>query len=305
LVDSQENKDILNNIAAGDTNGDGVIDGNDNSLGEVISTYNKYININDAFIERAEDDVPASVYDTSAIYTAPVDSAGRPGDPLGLDASDVTVTDASDGDGSPDTSSAIQTSTQKVEGYLTGTALPPNGQAVQAGIAFPSGALVGDFYLRLDYIPNRLFRYDGKRWVKVEDAVRTNLTPGSENRTQRSSFVNDTNKFMSNAVVWDAIRVASNYTPVANAATLSFTLSNTSPYGTVVTKTPYVSSYGVKTFVNGTRILNTQANVAGNIGFTVTTPLSVNDVLEYTVYRHVINERQSLSQALRPSADNL
>ena len=302
LVDSQEYKDILNNIAAGDTNGDGVIDGNDNPLGEVISTYNKYLDINDAIVTRAEADVPKSGYDTSAIYTAPVTEDHRPGDPSGVDASTATI-DASES--VDDTSLAIQTSAQKVNGYLTGDALPPNGQAVRAGIAFPSGPIVGDFYLRLDYIPNRLFRYDGKRWVKVEDGVRTNLTPGATNTTQRSSFVNDTNKFMSNAVVWDAIRVSSNYTPVANAATLSFTVSNTSPYGTVVTKTPYVSSYGIKTYVNGTRILNTQANVAGNIGFTVTTPLSTDDVLEYTVYRHVINERQSLSQALRPSADNL
>jgi hypothetical protein len=33
-------------------------------------------------------------------------------------------------------------------------------------------------------------------------------------------------------------------------------------------------------------------------------PLPIGSVLEYTVYRHVINERQGLSQALRPSADN-
>jgi hypothetical protein len=302
LVDSQEYKDILNNIAAGDTNGNGVIDGNDNPLGEVLSTYNKYLDINDAIVTRAEADVPKSGYDTSAIYTAPITDSNKPGDPSGVDASTSTL-DASDV--TDDTTLAIQTSAQKVEGYLTGDALPPNGQTVRAGIAFPSGPLAGDFYLRLDYIPNRLFRYDGKRWVKVEDGVRTNLTPGTTNTTQRSSFVNDTNKFMSNAVVWDAIRISSPYTPLANAATLSFTLSNVSPYGTVVTKTPYVSTYGIKTFINGTRILNTQANVSGNIGFTVTTPVSTGDVLEYTVYRHVINERQSLSQALRPSADNL
>ena len=48
--------------------------------------------------------------------------------------------------------------------------------------------------MRLDYYPNRLFRYDGTRFVKVEDNVRTTLTPGADNKTQRSSFVNNTAK---------------------------------------------------------------------------------------------------------------
>jgi hypothetical protein len=135
--------------------------------------------------------------------------------------------------------------------------------------------------------------------------VRTNLTPGANNLTQRSGFINNTNKFMSNAVVWDAIRISSPYTPVANAATLTFTLSNVSPYGTVVTKAQYSSTYGIRTYLNGASIPNTIGNTAGNISFTVTNILSVNSVLEYTVYQHVINERQGLSQALRPSADNL
>jgi hypothetical protein len=44
----------------------------------------------------------------------------------------------------------------------------------------------------VDYLPNRLFRFDGRRWTKVEDAVRTNLTPGaSNNYTLKSGFVNN------------------------------------------------------------------------------------------------------------------
>jgi hypothetical protein len=31
--------------------------------------------------------------------------------------------------------------------------------------------------------------------MKIEDAVRTDLTPGPNNRTQRSIFVNDTSTF--------------------------------------------------------------------------------------------------------------
>jgi hypothetical protein len=294
LVDSQEYKDITNNIAAGDNTA--------SSIADVLSTYNKYIGINDAIVTRAEDDVPKSGYDTSAIYTAPVNPNGTPGDPNGLDAS----SNANVSSNSYSSSSTV-TPGAKVEGYLTGDATPPNGATVAAGITFPYSPVVGDYYLRLDYIPNRLFRYDGKRWSKIEDAVRTNLTPGAQNATQRSGFVNDTNKFYSNSIVWDGIRVSSPYTPTANSATLSFTLGNiaTGNVSTVVTKTHYSSSYGVQTKVNSLSITNTMGNTLGNVSFTISSTLAVGSILEYTVYRHVVNERQSLSQALRPTADNI
>jgi len=306
LVDSQEYKDIINNL---DMNGDGVVDSSDRALTDLLSTYNKLIEINDAVVQRAETDVPKSGYDTSSIYTLALGPDGLPSNPNGLDASqathtlDGTVIDASTT--IDDASDQYLTSTVKVEGYLTGDGTAPNGGTVAAGISFPVDPGVGTYYLRLDYQPNRLFRYDGRRWVKVEDAVRTNLTPGINNTTQRSGFVNNTEKFMSNAAAWDAIRVSSAYTPEANASTISFTLSNTSPYGTVVTKVPYTSTYGVRTKLNGIPITNTMSNVSGNIGFTITSQPTVGSLLEYTVYRHVINERQSLSQALRPSADNI
>lgn len=306
LVDSQEYKDILNNI---DLNGDGEVNDDDRALNDLLSNYNKLIEINDAVVQRAEDDVPRSGYDTSTIYTLAVGPGGLPSDPTGLDASQATnvlnegVIDASST--LNDASDQYLTSAVKVEGYLTGDGLPPNGYSVDAGISFPADPGTGDYYLRVDYQPNRLFRYDGRRWVKVEDAVRTNLTPGIENKTQRSLFVNNQEKFMSNAVAWDAIRISSPYTPDANAATASFTLSDTSPYGTVVTKLPYVSTYGVRTKLNGIPIVNTMANISGNIGITITSQPQIGGLLEYTVYEHVINQRQGLSQALRPSADNL
>jgi hypothetical protein len=277
LVDSQEYKDLLNNLKV-DTNGDGV---DDTSLTDLLSTYDKYISINDAVVDRAEEDVPASGYDTSAIYTLPVDANVKP---------NISIT-----------------SSDKVQGYLTSDGLPPNGDSVAAGIAFPNSPVSGNFFLRLDYLPNRLFRFDGARWLKVEDAVRTNLTPGSTNTSLRSRFINDTDKFMSNAIVWDGIRVASSYTPPANSATRSFTLGNvaTANVSTVVTKTPYISTYGVRTKVNSTIINNVVGNTMGNVSFTISTVMAVGDLLEYGIYKNVINQRQSLSQALRPTADNI
>lgn len=296
LVDSQEYKDILSKIQV-DTDGDGV---DDTPIGDLFSTYDKLIEINDAIVARAEDEVPASGYDTSFIYHEPVLENGYPGDPGNIDASDVTKTDASDADGTPDASAATTTSSGKVQGYLTGDGQVPNGGVVAAGIAFPSIPEVGDYFLRLDYVPNRLFRYDGRRWVKIEDNVRTNLTPGSSNKTQRSGFVNNSDANYSNALAWDAIKVASPYVPLANAHTSSFTLSTK----TVVTKTPFVSTYGVKAKLNSLIIPNTIANASGNLSFTVTNTLTTNDVLEYTVYANVSYQRQGLSDVLRPLADN-
>ncbi len=288
LVDSQEYKDIIDNIAAGE--------GTDSSIADVLSTYEKYKEVNEAIVERAEVDVPKSGYDTTNIYTAPVTPDGLPGDPGG---GADTSSNANVSSNTYSSTSAVSPS-RKVEGYLTSDALPPNGASVSAGIAFPSSPVTGDFFLRVDYVPNRLFRYDSRRWVKMEDGLRTNLTPGATNTTQKSGFINNTDANYENALAWDAIKVADPYTPSANAETLSFTLSSKQ----VVTKTPYVSTYGVQSKLNSKIITNTIANTSGNISFTVSTALNVQDVLEYTVYANVTVQRQGLSDALRPSADN-
>jgi hypothetical protein len=181
LVDSQEYKDILNKIQ---TDADGNSTGN--SLSDLLSTYDKYSNINDAIIDQAEKDVPKSGYDTTQIYHKSAD-----GEALVPDADDTT-------DGTITADSVIDTADEQslspsavVAGWLTGDGIPPNGYPVASGISFPTNPTIGDYYLRLDYLPNRLFRFDSKRWVKIEDNVRTNLTPGPTNLTQRSIFVNN------------------------------------------------------------------------------------------------------------------
>ena len=79
-------------------------------------------------------------------------------------------------------------------GYLTGTAAAPNGFPTGAGIAFPSSPDVGDFYLRIDYLPQILYRWDGKIWVRISTNVRTDLgLENSDDQSQRSSFINNSN----------------------------------------------------------------------------------------------------------------
>ena len=50
----------------------------------------------------------------------------------------------------------------------------------------------GDYFLRTDFLPNRLFRFDGSRWLKIQDDVRETLTNTDTRNTQKTGFVNNT-----------------------------------------------------------------------------------------------------------------
>jgi hypothetical protein len=43
-------------------------------------------------------------------------------------------------------------------------------------------------------MPNRLFRFDGQRWVRMEDKVRMDLSNTDTRQTQKTSFINNTNQ---------------------------------------------------------------------------------------------------------------
>ena len=202
LVDTQEYADILDNEVK-DTQGNPA-----GSLRDLISTYNQNIAINEQIIAQAEADAPLSGYDTQQMYVMPLKADGT----LDLqDASDVDA-DASI-DGHTADASTIYKSPQKdmYVGYLTGDGRPPNGAPYSFGISFPTDTPVeGQFHLRTDYFPNRLFRWNGTAWMKYEDNVRMTMTnahdPAVPNRssststyttqnrqTQRVGFVNNNN----------------------------------------------------------------------------------------------------------------
>lgn len=165
MVDSQEYSQILDQLATD-------ADGNEttSTLRDLLSTYNQEIANNEAVVAQAEQEVPSSGYDTSQFYVINRDSEGVAGDP------EVTA-DSPQGNG-------------WTSGYLTGDGLAPNGHTVTSGTSFPDSPSEGEYALRLDFLPNRLFRYSGTSWVKVEDVDRTSLTPG-EGQTQRDGFVNN------------------------------------------------------------------------------------------------------------------
>ena len=185
LVDSQEYKDILDNIAASDTT--------TTPVGQILSTYDKYLNINQAIIQQAETDVPLSGYSTDNLYTLATNLSNT--DPIARTlSSDSTVLHADNANLTADQGTASPVA--KIQGYMTGNGRAPNGMVTGAGLAFPVNPLAGDYFLRLDYLPNRLFRFDGKFWRKIEDSVRTGLTPGAaNNHTLREGYVNNTTTY--------------------------------------------------------------------------------------------------------------
>jgi hypothetical protein len=76
-------------------------------------------------------------------------------------------------------------------GYLTGDAIPPNGLPSGAGIAFPQNPQVGDYFLRIDYFPQILYRWDGTIWVRISTNVRTETGMVAADQSQLSGFINN------------------------------------------------------------------------------------------------------------------
>lgn len=78
-------------------------------------------------------------------------------------------------------------------GYLDGTAEAPNGFPTGAGIAFPQNPQVGDYFLRIDYFPQILYRWDGQLWVRISTNVRTETGFTANDTSQLSGFINNSN----------------------------------------------------------------------------------------------------------------
>jgi len=160
-----------------------------NTIKDILSNYNKSIEINEAIVSQAEAETPLSGYATQQFYTLAVDeTTGRPAlttvDESDLDAS-ITGLDVSRIHDRPKRSGYT--------GYLLGDGVPDNGVDFGHGIAFPLNAQDGDYFLRTDFMPNRLFKFNGASWVKREDAIRHTLTNTDSRNTQKTGFINNSN----------------------------------------------------------------------------------------------------------------
>jgi hypothetical protein len=78
-------------------------------------------------------------------------------------------------------------------GYLDGTGEAPNGYPTGAGISFPQNPQVGDYFLRIDYLPQILYRWDGQLWIRISENVRTSTGMTASDKSQQSSFINNSN----------------------------------------------------------------------------------------------------------------
>ena len=193
LVDSQEFAEILNQDSGA---GDG------STLRDLLSTYKKSIDINNQIIEQANLDAPLSGYDKSNFFIIPTRESGLVDYASASDAIDDASMDA---DAQMDASFVLNTPKSKYYVAVdSGNGKPPNGIEFGSGITFPSTPASGQFYLRTDYMPNALYRYDGKRWLLFEQGVRMTMNQfgaqdvatgpwaGQQIReTQKTSFINN------------------------------------------------------------------------------------------------------------------
>ena len=79
-------------------------------------------------------------------------------------------------------------------GYLSGDGQAPNGYPTGSGISFPQNPQVGDYFLRIDYLPQLLFRWDGVMWVRISENVRTDTGFTYDDKSLLSGFINNDNE---------------------------------------------------------------------------------------------------------------
>lgn len=253
IVDGQTFADILDQPAGENT---------DQTLRDILSTKAIELQVNDAIIAQAEADAPKNGFETRQFYTLAVDPvSGNPiietADQMSIDASSMGL------DSSRLTGRAIRSG---YAGYLLGDGSPPNGYEFGHGITFPNNPYLNDYFLRIDFSPNRLFRYDGKRWIKVEDAIRHTLTSTDANfATPRGVF----------------------------SETTSYVLNDLINYGNVqyISIVPSTGKNPID-FPNFWR----QVRTTQKTGF-------INNVNATMINGELVPERQAISKALKPKAD--
>lgn len=280
----------------------------ENTLRDLLSTYNKELAINEAVIAEAESDAPLSGYETAHFYTLAVDpTTGQAA---------VKTTDANENIATSQQISEISTPPIRdgYTGYLLEDGIPPNGALAGVtnqfgfGIQFPRDSVLGDTFLRTDYLPNRLFRWDGNRWVKQEDNVRMTMTNTDNRQTLKTSFINNTEQSGIERIASDVILIdlLGNNQFESDSVTEQFIVNTDSIY--VVVNLDYNAAYQVDVWLDeSSRATDiTKSNDQGKFAFTVNHSIQDGTRIRYTVYDKVVEQRQSLSKALRrikPTAD--
>jgi len=304
ITDGQQYADILNKPAT-DSNGDPMVDADGNtvtSLRDLLSTHAKELEINDIILQQAEADAPKSGYETRQFYTLAVDTTGKPilntVDQTSLDASNSTITTQESG------ARPVRTG---YTGYLVGDGFPVNGYEFGHGIQFPDSAMQDDFFLRTDFLPNRLFRYDSSRWIKVEDAVRMSMTNDDKRQTLKTSFINNTDAIYNAQVAVDMVNITDS--DIIVNTTIDYTTAPYVMFKESITEIGFViADYPGQTIISS-YLLEGIPKVRITLPLADLTDAESQVTLPYAslwqvgLYNNREEVRQSLSKALRPKAD--
>ena len=279
ISDSQQYKDIFAQKIVDPVTGEET----DRTLSDILSSAQRALDINDSLIQQAEADAPKSGYETQQFYTLAVDDKGN----AALQTVDQTVADASyEGLGLNAARQDARPKRTGYSGYLVGDGVPENGAAFGHGITFPNYAIDGDYFLRTDFLPNRLFRFDGTRWVKREDDVRMTMTPTDTRMTQKGTFINNTNQTGIDLLLTDIA---------------------TSTTSEIVTSINFVSGMYAEVALADSPYIKAQvtANGSGKAVIDLTEDYAVGSKVEYRLYKKSIAEKVALSKALKkkPGAD--
>jgi len=111
------------------------------NLAEQMSNVDAMLSITQANQEKAREYVNTTWFDTTLLYFCPDDPSRHP--------------------------------------YRwTGDGVPDNGEPVTQGADFPSAPAPGDWFLRVDFVPNRLYRFtDTNRWKLMEKDTKREWQP--------------------------------------------------------------------------------------------------------------------------------
>jgi hypothetical protein len=275
----------------------------DNSIRNVISSYDREMQLNDSILLEAEADAPKSGYETNHFYTLAIDP--ETGKPVlnTVDTINDTVSQNFNIDGVNGTPVRSGYS-----GYLIGDGIPENQNIGQFGfgLQFPPAPFTGDSFLRTDFLPNRLFRWDGARWVKQEDNVRMSLTNSDTRQTLKTSFINNREvsgitKLASAVIVIDSL----NLRPI-DPDGVTDSIEVLTDYVNIITTIDYSAEYKVEAWINEDgRATVTTYEVNGKLAAKLNDSIRDGSRVRYTIYDNVVPQRQSLSKALKikPRAD--
>jgi hypothetical protein len=316
ITDAQQFSQIFNQTVT-DSNGDP--DPNGTTLKDLLSTYNQEIDINNQVLAQAEADAPKSGYETRQFYTLAATESGR----STLQLADSHAINASN---AGQLASGVYDVPLRTgyTGYLVSDGVPVNGlQTVNGyafgfGVQFPAQPEDNDFFLRTDFFPNRLFRFDVAQhgWIAVEDSVRMNLTntpdsglpvgPENSRQTQKTGFINNntytyTSALGSDYIKYSQVQIDQGVTSIATS--LDYASLHLAPYVVIkfeVTKLEFALAEYPSLYTN----------VSGKLKINLPVISSVQQKIPYagqwivTLYNAREEQRQPLSKVLRrPEVD--